>query len=82
MERCWLIKIRNNDTQEEIAKRAGIKRQYYGMIEKGIRTPSVEVAKKIGAALGFDWTLFFKDECNKSKHIDNNCKYKPTGTDL
>lgn len=32
------------------------------MIESGDRKPTVKTAKKIAAALGFDWTLFFDDE--------------------
>lgn len=31
-------------------------------IELGERRPSVEVAKKIAAVLGFDWTRFYEDE--------------------
>jgi len=57
--RKWLHEARRDATQEEIARLVGITRQYYGMIENGIRRPSVAVAKKIGAVLGFDWTNFF-----------------------
>jgi len=31
-------------------------------IENGNANPSVKVAKKIAAVLGFDWTRFFDDE--------------------
>lgn len=61
MKRDWLIKARGDFTHEEVANRAGIKRQYYSMIECGTRNPSVAVAKKIGAVLGFEWTLFFEE---------------------
>jgi putative transcriptional regulator len=65
LAREWLIKARGDITHEQIAKQVGIKRQYYGMIENGTRTPSVNIAKKIAAYLGFDWTIFFKDQGNE-----------------
>ena len=48
-----LIKRRKemNMTQEEVAKRAGILREYYNLIENGRKTPSLRVAKKIARAL-------------------------------
>ncbi|WP_019123897.1 helix-turn-helix transcriptional regulator [Brevibacillus massiliensis] len=66
MVRDWLLTQRDNSkmSQEEVAYKAGITRQYYGMIESGARKPSVEVAKKIANILGFNWTLFFENECN------------------
>lgn len=64
--RYWLIKLRNGATQSEVAKASGISQNYYSMIENGERKPSVSVAKRIGATLGFDWTLFFEDDI----HID------------
>ena len=60
--RKWLIDIRNGRTQAQIAKAAGITQQMYSFIELGVRRPSVEVAKKIAAVLGFDWTRFYEDE--------------------
>ncbi len=60
--RKWLIDIRNGRAQAQIAKAAGITQQMYSLIELGERRPSVEVAKKIAAVLGFDWTRFFEDE--------------------
>ena len=60
--RKWLIDIRNGRTQAQIAKAAGITQQMYSFIELGERRPSVEVAKKIAAVLGFDWTLFYQDD--------------------
>jgi len=56
--RKWLIEARRDATQEEIARLVGIQRQYYGMTENGNRRPSVAVAKKIVAVLGFEWTIF------------------------
>ncbi|MDO6448989.1 helix-turn-helix transcriptional regulator [Oceanobacillus profundus] len=48
-------------THQEVADSLGlgITRQYYGMIEKGERRPSVNVAKRIGELLGIKWTIFF-----------------------
>lgn len=48
-------------TQKEVAERAGISESFYSLIENGNRRPSVEVAKRLGDALGFDWTLFFTE---------------------
>lgn len=58
-----------NLTQEEVAKMAKIQRAYYTMIEKGKRNPSVIVAKQIADILGFEWTIFFENQCNETKHI-------------
>ena len=60
--RKWLIDIRNGRTQAQIAKAAGITQQMYSFIELGERRPSVEVAKKIAAVMGFHWTRFFEEE--------------------
>lgn len=66
--REWLATPRKkkNLSHQEVADAANIKRQYYGMIENGERTPSVPVAKSIGKVLGVDWTLFFENEGNKT----------------
>jgi putative transcriptional regulator len=60
--RKWLIEFRKGRSQTQIAEAAGITQQMYSAIELGERRPSVDVAKKIAAALGFDWTKFFEDE--------------------
>ena len=65
LTRTWLTKARGNLTQEEVAHRTGITRQFYSMIENGERTPSVKVAKKIASTLGVDWTLFFAEQGNE-----------------
>lgn len=66
--RDWLTKARKdlNLTQQDVAEKADIKRQYYGMIENGDRTPSVSTAKKIAEVLQVDWILFFDDKSNKT----------------
>jgi putative transcriptional regulator len=59
--RYWLVEKRNKFklSQGEVARLAGIHRGSYTNIELGRRNPSVRVAKKIGAVLEFDWTIFF-----------------------
>lgn len=49
-------------SQQEVARKVGITQPYYANIENEIKRPSVDTAKLIAAALGFDWTLFFSDE--------------------
>lgn len=67
MARDWLVKLRNtvDMTHDEIANAIGVSRQYYGMIEAGVRNPSVDLAKRIAVELRFDWTIFFKDLGNE-----------------
>ena len=60
--RKWLIELRKGYTQTQIAEAVGITQQMYSFIELGERRPSVEVAKKIAAVLGFDWTRFYDDD--------------------
>jgi len=74
--RTWLIQKRNekNLTQEETAKLSSISRSYYTHIEKGTKTPTVKVAQRIANTLGFDWTIFFENNCslkeqNKSEEV-------------
>ena len=62
--RKWLIDIRNGRAQAQIAEAVGISQQMYSFIELGERRPSVEVAKKIAAVLGFNWTRFYEDDSN------------------
>lgn len=66
--RKWLVDIRaaSGMTQEEVAGRADIARTTYAMIEQGNRDPSVPVAKRIAAVLGFHWTIFFADQCHET----------------
>ena len=49
-------------TEAEVSARAGITQQHYNFIENGKRRPSVAVAKKIAAVLGFDWTRFYETD--------------------
>lgn len=72
MARRWLVKLRGDLTQQQVADQARLSRSYYTEIEIGDKNPSVETAKKIAKALGFNWTLFF--ECHSRD-------MQPTGTD-
>lgn len=66
--RNWLKqkRVSMNLTQEQVAKRAGIARTTYAMIEQNQRDPSVNIAKKIAKTLGFEWTLFFDDKIHET----------------
>ncbi|MDE3837896.1 transcriptional regulator [Bacillus methanolicus] len=68
MARTWLkeFRIAKGFTQYDVAKRVGIERSYYTMIESGNRTPSVSVAQSIGGVLDFDWTIFFTQNSNET----------------
>ncbi|EAD1138756.1 XRE family transcriptional regulator [Listeria monocytogenes] len=69
--RIWLQEIRNkkNISQRDIANKVGISRVTYTSYELGSRNPSVDVAKRIADELGFNWTLFFDNECNEKKQV-------------
>lgn len=58
------IRIQREKSQDEVALAAGISQQYYSFIESGARGKKLPVptAKRIAAALGFDWQDFYKEE--------------------
>lgn len=58
--RTWLVELRCEKTQEEMAQMLGISQQMYCAIESGKRNPSVKRAKKMGEVLGVSWTKFFE----------------------
>lgn len=70
--RKWLKDKRDKIglTHIEVANESGIQRAYYTMIENGTRNPSVEVAKKIAKVIGFEWTIFFENNCNEMLLIE------------
>ena len=68
--RIWLKNLRCDISQEEIASIVGISQQMYSSIERGERNPSVEVAKRIGEALHFPWTMFY----DSSQDVRMSCK--------
>ena len=49
-------------TRKKLSEEVGCTENYIYMLENGSRRPSPEVAQKLGAVLGFDWTLFFSDK--------------------
>lgn len=59
----WLKKLRKEQklTQANVSEVAGISHQSYSFIETGRRKPTVRVAKRIAAVLGFEWTRFFEE---------------------
>ncbi|MDA2701383.1 helix-turn-helix transcriptional regulator [Bacillus cereus] len=68
--RKWLKDFRylKGYTHEDIANKCKISRSYYTHIENGTKTPSVEIAKKIGESLNFDWTFFFSNKRSLKEH--------------
>lgn len=65
--RLWLINLRGDRTQEDVACEAKLSRPAYTQIELGTRNPSVGTAKKIAKVLGFNWTLFFEEQCHETE---------------
>jgi transcriptional regulator with XRE-family HTH domain len=59
--RNWLRNIRGDRTQAEVADICDMSQQFYSAIETGLRTPKPKVAQRMGAGLGFDWTIFYKE---------------------
>ena len=59
------IRTAKEMTQAELGNICNCDRTMIGKIEKGVVKPSVRLAKAIGAALGFDWTLFYEDSEQK-----------------
>lgn len=60
--RYWLRnkRLEKQLTQAQLAKIVGADATMISKIEVGERRPSVELAKKIAEALGFDWTRFYE----------------------
>lgn len=59
--KSWLEEKRLDKgfSQQELADRVNISREYISMIENGQRTPSVTIAKKISKELDVPWVKFF-----------------------
>jgi len=55
------VRTEKGYTQERLAEEVGVQRVTITNIESGYNKPSVQLAKKLGNILGFDWTLFFSD---------------------
>lgn len=69
MKRDKLLKLRKEKklTQEQLANLAGIKRNYYGLIENGTRNPSLDIAIKIAIALNESLECVFEDDFDKQQ---------------
>ncbi|WP_433994823.1 helix-turn-helix domain-containing protein [Bradyrhizobium pachyrhizi] len=48
-------------SQEELADRAGLNRNYIGMIEREENAPTVDALEQISVALGIDPIVFFQE---------------------
>jgi transcriptional regulator with XRE-family HTH domain len=61
-KRKWLVELRKKKgwTQKVCAEKAGISESYIEALELGTRNAPVHTAKKVAAALGFDWQQFFE----------------------
>ena len=59
-------------TQKQLADICGVTRTHITNLETGEFSPSVGVAKKIGQALGFDWTEVFNDATADGKTARNS----------
>ncbi|QSO48679.1 helix-turn-helix transcriptional regulator [Alicyclobacillus mengziensis] len=59
--RTWLIRLRHQRrmSQQQIAMRARISRNYLSEIECGVKNPSVDVSKRIAQVVGCEWIQFF-----------------------
>ncbi len=66
--REWLknLRIQLDMSQQELADKVGVSREYITMIENNERTPSVVIAKKIGVELNFNWIIFFENKSNET----------------
>ena len=49
-------------TQSALGQICGVAQRTVAAYESGERRPSPEVAKRIGAELGFNWTEFYEDD--------------------
>ena len=56
-------------TQEKLARKVHVAQSTISSIENGVRIPSIALARRLGAALEFDWTLLFNDD-QGNKTID------------
>lgn len=71
--RLWLVELRKDKelSQQMLADKAGIARNYLSEIETGIRTPSVDVAQRISEVLNVEWTIFFNYDCRETNQSNS-----------
>ena len=62
--REWLKqkRIEKGYTLSQLSEIVGVSEQSLSYYENGERRPAPEVAISLGKALGFDWTIFYKEE--------------------
>lgn len=48
-------------SQEQLAERAGLHPTYIGMVERGIRNPTLDVAERISKALGLELSVLISE---------------------
>jgi transcriptional regulator with XRE-family HTH domain len=48
-------------SQEVLADRAGLHRNYIGLLERGLRTPSIEVLRKVAVGLETTMSALIRD---------------------
>lgn len=47
-------------TQKDLGEKLSVNKTYISFLERGLRTPSVQLAKRMEAILGIPWTHHFK----------------------
>ncbi len=53
--------VKKGYTKYQVAQILGVDRAYISRIAKGERVPSVDMAKRIGVLLDFDWRIFYEN---------------------
>ncbi|WP_181350515.1 helix-turn-helix transcriptional regulator [Thalassobacillus sp. CUG 92003] len=74
MKRTTLIKCRGQLSRAEIAERLDITPQMLGAIERGDRTPSLDLAKKISDLFGLSVDEIFFNQKRNETFLDNEPK--------
>ena len=54
-----------NISQNELAERVGVSKDYIGLIERGLRSPSLQVIERIANSLGVAIKSLFDDPQSK-----------------
>ncbi|MCK1515625.1 helix-turn-helix transcriptional regulator [Bradyrhizobium sp. 190] len=55
------LRLKSGLSQEELADRAGLNRNYIGMIEREENAPTVDALEQISEALAIDPVVLFQD---------------------
>ena len=55
------LRLKSGLTQEELADRAGLNRNYIGMIEREENAPTVDALEQIAVALGIEPVALFHE---------------------